>query len=86
MNLVKRLEALEMAFRQDPDRELLDLISRINDGTARTELKRRVAAGTGSAGLLNVAEVMLFAQAQIAELDSARTAELDSPEGTEALQ
>jgi hypothetical protein len=57
---------------------LLNLISRCDEPAAKAELERRIAAGAGPPGLLNVAEVLLFAHQQVAELDSAQIAALDA--------
>lgn len=88
MNLLKRLETLEAVLGkgQDPNYRILDLISRLSDPGARAELEEIVATRRGSQGMREVAAVLLFGQAQIAELDSAQIAELDSTEGTEVLQ
>jgi hypothetical protein len=86
MNLLKRIEKLEAAFGEDPGTVLLNLISRCDEPAAKAELERRIAAGAGPPGLLNVAEVLLFAQAQVAELDAAQIAALDSPGGARVLQ
>ena len=77
-NLLKRIEKLEAAFVEDPGMALLNLISRCDEPAAKAELERRIAAGAGPTGLLNVAEVLLFAQAQVAELDAAEIAALDA--------
>jgi hypothetical protein len=45
---------------------------------ARTAGSLEGGRGAGSPGLLNVAEVLLFAQAQVAELDPAQIAALDA--------
>ncbi len=78
--MLKRIEKLEAASVEDPGMALLNLISRCDEPAAKAELERRIAAGTGPPGLLNVAEVLLFAQAQVAELDAAQIAPLDSTE------
>ena len=77
-NLLKRIEKLEAAFIEDTGMALLNLISRCDEPAAKAELERRIAAGAGPTGLLNVAEVLLFAQAQVAELDAAEIAALDA--------
>ena len=81
MNLLKRLETLEAVLGkgQDPNYRILDLIFRLSDPGARAELEEIVAnPGAGGQGMREVAAVLLFGQAQIAELDSA--------EGTQVLQ
>jgi hypothetical protein len=78
MTLLKRIEKLEAALVEDPGAALLDLIFRCDEPAAKAELERRIAAGAGPPGLLNVAEVLLLAQAQVAELDPAQTAALDA--------
>ena len=70
MSLLRRLEKLEAALGEASGMALLDLIFRCDEPAAKAELERRIAAGAGPPGLLNVAEVLLIGQAQIAELDS----------------
>jgi len=60
-NLSARVQALEQHFGAGDDGEVLDLISKINDPEVRAELARRVAGGIGSANMLNVADILLYA-------------------------
>jgi hypothetical protein len=85
MNLRRRVEELERRRGDGSDLELLDLIGNINTDSARCELKRRVAAGTGSGGrLLEVASALLAGYEQVESMSPEAAAALDCCEG-EAL-
>jgi hypothetical protein len=69
--LARRIAELEGQAGGGDDGRLLHLFSHMSEPGAAAELEQRIAAGAGSPGMLNVADVLLQGQRQVEAADAA---------------